>query len=258
MIPGVIAVVPVFNEARTVGRVVRGLHRLSPVIVVDDGSTDDGGARALASGATRVLRQARRAGKGAALQAGFAEALRMGATAVVTLDGDGQHDATDLPRLVAVARQAPLALVLGDRLADGDGDRMPWLRVGAIRLADRVLSWLTGAPVRDSQCGFRLYPATLLRAVTLREAGFVLETEVLVKAVRAGYALVSVPVRRIHPPDRVSRFDAVSDGARIGWYLAREAARELGRRVVGARPARRLPTVGGGGQESVGVGRTSP
>jgi glycosyltransferase involved in cell wall biosynthesis len=227
--PRVVAVVPVFNEADTVARVVRQLRRLCPVIVVDDGSTDGGAVRAAAAGATRVICHARRAGKGAALRTGFVAALGMGATAVATLDGDGQHDPTDLPRLVAVAHRVPRALILGNRL-DGRGtDRVPRLRLGAIRISDRALGWLTGAAVRDTQSGFRLYPAALLAAVPLREEGFVLETEALVRASQAGYQLVSVPVRTIYPPGRAGRFRALSDGARIGWFLAGEFARELAR-----------------------------
>src|SRR5688500_13418984 len=108
-VTGVVAVVPVFNEAETVGGVVGGLARVCSVIVVDDGSTDGSGARAAAAGAA-VVRTARRGGKGAALRAGFAAALRMRAAAVATLDGDGQHDPAELPRLLAAARRVPEAL----------------------------------------------------------------------------------------------------------------------------------------------------
>jgi glycosyltransferase involved in cell wall biosynthesis len=228
--PGLVAVVPVFNEAATVGRVVRQLRRACPVIVVDDGSTDDGAARAAAAGAS-VIREPRRAGKGAALRVGFVAALRMGATAVVTLDGDGQHDPADLPCLIAAAHRAPRALVVGDRLGGRGGDRIPVLRLGAIRISDCALAWLTRTVLRDTQCGFRIYPAALLGTITLREEGFVLETEVLVRAARAGHPVVSVPVRAIYPPDRTGRFRAVSDGARIARYLLGELCRDLGRRL---------------------------
>jgi glycosyltransferase involved in cell wall biosynthesis len=238
MTPDLIAVVPVFNEADTVGRVVRQLRRVCPVIVVDDGSTDGGGARAAAAGATRVLHHAERAGKGAALRAGFQAALGMGAAAVATLDGDGQHDPADLPQLIAAARRSPRALIMGDRVSRRRGDRIPVVRLGAIRLSDRALRWLTGWAVKDSQCGFRIYPAPLLEVIPLREEGFVLETAVLVRAVRAGYALVSVPVRAIYPPGRAGRFRAVSDGVRIGWYVLREASRELAARVRAGRARR--------------------
>lgn len=241
MTGGVVAVVPVFNEAATVGAVVRRLREVCPVIVVDDASTDGSGGRAAAAGAACVLRNPRRAGKGAALRRGFAEALRWNAAAVATLDGDGQHDPADLPRLLAAARADPHALVVGDRLGPGEGDRIPSLRRGAIRAADWLVTRLVRAAARDTQCGFRIYPALLLRAVSLREEGFVLETEALVRAVRAGFAFVSVPVRRIYPPGRVSRFRALADGGRIAWYLARELRREAGRRLPTGGDRRRVP-----------------
>ncbi len=233
--PPTIIIVPAFDEAGTIGLVVRGLRTACPgvpVIVVDDGSTDDTAARATAAGADRVIRAPRRAGKAAALATGFAAALSAGAEVVATLDGDSQHDPADLPRLLAAAREAPGALVLGDRLAGG-GDRIPAVRLGAIRAADAIVRWLTRAPVRDSQCGLRCYPAALLGRLRLREGGFGLETETLVAAAQLGHRLVSVPVRSIYPPDRASRFRAVSDGGRIGWYLGRAVLREVAGRATG-------------------------
>jgi glycosyltransferase involved in cell wall biosynthesis len=229
--PALVAVVPVFNEEATVGRVVRQLRRVCPVIVVDDGSTDEGAARATAAGAVHVIREGRRTGKGAALRTGFAAALQMGATAVATLDGDGQHEPADLPRLIAAAHRAPRALVLGDRLGGRGGDPVPRLRLAAIRISDRALTWLTRTALRDTQCGFRIYPAAMLEEITLRQEGFVLETEALVEAVRAGYPVTSVPVRSIYPPGRAGRFRAVSDGKRIARYLLAELRRDLGRRL---------------------------
>jgi glycosyltransferase involved in cell wall biosynthesis len=236
----IVAVVPVFNEASTIAAVVVGLGMLCPVIVVDDASTDASTARAVAAGAACVIRARRRAGKGAALRAGFAEALRRGAQAVVTVDGDGQHDPGDLPRLIAAARRAPGALVVGDRLGRDAGDPIPRPRCVAIHAADRFVRWLTRTPIRDSQCGFRVYPATFLRAAALREEGFVLETEALVGAARRGHPLVSVPVRAIYPPGRASRFRALTDGVLIGCYIAREVLREAPRRLAAELRNRRV------------------
>jgi glycosyltransferase involved in cell wall biosynthesis len=221
MTAGLWAVVPVFDEGPTLGHVLDGLRVHCPVIVVDDASTDGSAEVAGRAGAAEVLRHARREGKGAALRTGFRAALRRGATAVVTLDGDGQHDPADLPRLVAAHSEVPEALILGDRFGAGAGDPIPWLRSVAIRAADRALGPIMAAPVSDSQCGFRIYPGGFLREVALREDGFVLETEALVRAARAGYGVRSVPIRSVYPPGRHSRFHAVADVARIAWYLAR-------------------------------------
>ena len=221
MTTGLWAVVPVFDEVATVGGVVAALRAHCPVIVVDDGSTDGSGSAADRAGAVGILRHARREGKGAALRTGFAAALRRGASAVVTLDGDGQHDPRDLPRLLMAHRQAPDALVLGDRFARGTGDPIPTLRRMAIRAADRALGSIIPAPISDSQCGFRIYPGRFLRDVALREGRFVLETEALVQAAQTGYRFISVPIRSVYPAGRQSRFHAVTDVARIAWYLAR-------------------------------------
>ena len=219
--PGLWAVVPVFDEVATLGGVVKALRAYCPVIVVDDASTDGSAGVAACAGAVEVLRHARREGKGAALRTGFGAALRHGAAAVATLDADGQHDPADLPRLLAAHRAAPDALILGDRFGAEAGDPIPTLRRMAIRAADRALGLILPAPLSDSQCGFRIYPGSFLREVALRERRFVLETEALVRAVRAGYRLVSVPIRSVYLQGRRSRFHAVADGARIAWYLAR-------------------------------------
>jgi hypothetical protein len=111
-------------------------------------------------------------------------------------------------------------LILGHRFGAGAGDPIPPLRRMAIRAADRVLGPILPAPLSDSQCGFRIYPGAFLREISLVEGRFVLETEALVRAAGAGYPLVSVPIRSVYPRRRRSRFHAVTDVARIAWYLA--------------------------------------
>lgn len=238
---GLVAVVPVFDEAERLGAVVEGLRHFCPVIVVDDGSADGSGRRALEAGAACVLRHARRRGKGAALRTGFAEALRRRAQQVATLDGDGQHDPADLPRLLAATGGAPDVLVVGDRFGSVAGDRVPPTRRAAMRVADAMLRRLTRSALRDTQCGYRIYPGALLRALVLREERFALEAEALVRAADAGFRLVGAPVRRIYLPGRVSRFRACPDSARIAWLLAREVAAVAGRRLAGHLLGRRAP-----------------
>jgi glycosyltransferase involved in cell wall biosynthesis len=109
-------VIPALNEALRIRDVVEGaLANCERVIVVDDGS-DDGTSDAISDLPVTVLRHATRMGKGAGLRDGFAEALRQGALAVVTMDGEGQHHADDIPRLLAAANHHPGFIAIGARL----------------------------------------------------------------------------------------------------------------------------------------------
>lgn len=218
-------VIPVFNEAASIGSVVAKAARHGPVIVVDDGSTDASGAVAGSAGAT-VLRQSERQGKGTALLTGISDAIARGASEIVTLDGDGQHDADEIPLLLEAAHGSPRAVVIGGRLSSADV--MPKSRVNALNVAGFFINWLTDTRVRDTQSGFRLYPASVFREITLHRRGFVLETEILLTARRAGYEIRETPITAIHHTIRPSRLHPFRDGVAIGVYIARQTLARLG------------------------------
>jgi flavin-dependent dehydrogenase len=201
---------------------------------VDDGSSDDSADAAAAAGAA-VLRLACRRGKGGALRAGFAEALSRGAERVLTLDGDGQHDPDDIPRLLAASAVLPGTLVIGSRLADG-GASMDPARLNALRVAGFFINWLTGRAVADTQSGFRIYPRKLLEAVKPRRGGFVLESEMLLRAAAAGFAIREVPVTPGLGAGRPSRFRPLRDGTAVATYLIAHGIRRWVRdaRIVAA------------------------
>jgi hypothetical protein len=170
-----------------------------------------------------VVSLGRRRGKGAALRRAFVEGLRRQVEWVVTLDGDGQHDPEDIPRLLKVAVEEPGALVVGGRLsglAEGPGRVMPAGRLAALRVAGFFIDWLAGIPVADTQSGFRVYPARLLAATTPRHGGFVLESEMLLLAAAHGTRILEVSVAPIHFEDRRSRFRPGRDGLAVGAFLA--------------------------------------
>ena len=222
-------VIPVFNEAPSLEGIVSRARRHGAVLVVDDGSTDGSGAVASAAGAD-VLRLDRRRGKGEALRCGFREALDRGVDRVVTLDGDGQHDPDDVPPMLKAAAEAPDALVIGGRLGAGTADGVISAdRLAALRVAGFFINWLTGVFVADTQSGFRVYPVGLLRAIEPRRGGFVLETEMLVRAAAAGWRLVEVPVTAVPVSGRPSRFRPMRDGIAVGAYLARHILPRWGR-----------------------------
>jgi glycosyltransferase involved in cell wall biosynthesis len=190
----VLALIPAYNEAARVAEVVTGARGHLPVLVVDDGSTDDSVVRAEEAGAD-VLRQVPNRGKGVALQAGFVYALDEGYEAVLTLDADGQHDPAEIPQFLDVYATRHTDLIIGAR----DFRHMPPIR----RLSNTVgrwsFSWAMGQPIRDNQSGYRLISRRLLEALLASsETGFEFEVEMIVICIQRGFRLDWVPIRTIY------------------------------------------------------------
>ena len=195
----VAVVIPAHNEAATIADIVRrACAQLDYVIVVDDGSIDGTGEQ-LVGLPVVVLRNEHNLGKAASLWRGMSAALEGGARAVLTLDGDGQHCPEDIPRLLDMARHCPESIVVAARL--GRRDAAPGLRRFGNKMADFWISWAAGYPIRDTQSGFRLYPASLLQRIAIRHdqrSGFVFESEILIEAARLGYYATPVAIDSIY------------------------------------------------------------
>jgi glycosyltransferase involved in cell wall biosynthesis len=214
-------VVPCLNEARAIDALLRRvLAHCANVIVVDDGSSD-ATADIVARLPVTFIRHAERRGKGEALRDGFRAALDLGASGVLTMDGDGQHDPDDIPRILAAARRFPAALVIGARLLAPE--RQPAARRRANAVADWGISWGCGCPVADTQSGQRWYPRTAVELVAARAEGFVFEAALLIAAARdLGLPIVSIPIAcRYDDGARRSHFRSVRDTLRITWYTVR-------------------------------------
>jgi glycosyltransferase involved in cell wall biosynthesis len=190
------AIIPAFNEAHTIGTVVSRLRaHVDRVIVVDDGSSDATGRAAREAGA-EVVTHPRNLGKGSAVRSGLAAALTPECTHVLFFDADLQHLPEEVPVMIEAAEQSGADLVIGARRFDKQA--MPRSRYYANRLGSRVLSWLIGAPVDDTQSGFRLFRASALRTMTLDARGYEVETEMLVKLRRQDGSVTSVPVTAVY------------------------------------------------------------
>lgn len=226
----VVALVPAHNEAGRIRQVVEGARKHVAVIVVDDGSSDDTAAIAEAAGA-RVIRQSPNQGKGAALRAGFTTALEDGIEAVITLDGDGQHDPAEIPTFLgtyawrAVDGRAT-ELIVGRR----NFRRMPTVRRAANLLGKLVLSGALGRWIADNQSGYRLIGRRLMAAMLeSRDAGFAFEVEMIAVCLREKWPVDWVPIRTIYgdetshirPMQHLREFLAVTARAR---RIARGAA----------------------------------
>ena len=228
-------VIPALNEALRIRGVVEGaLAQCERVIVIDDGS-DDGTSDAIADLPITLLRHATRMGKGAGLRDGFAEALRQGALAVVTMDGDGQHSADDIPRLLAAANRFPGWIVIGARLRKRANQ--PMYRRLANEFGDWGIAWGTGYQVADSQSGQRLYPAEVCRLACSGIPGedFVFEAQVVMSAAQElGARCVSVPIEarynEVHgaPSFRPSHFRPLRDLWRITSHIVLQCVRRGG------------------------------
>ncbi len=207
----VAAVIPAYNESSSLRRVVSGVRpHVHRVYVVDDGSSDDVGPVDAV-----VLRHERNRGKGAALRTGMSAALAAGFEAVVTLDGDGQHDPDAVPVLLEALSRADL--VIGSRSRSGT---MPPSRKLSNGFSTVLVSLLLRRPIRDVHSGFRAYRASRLRSVEIRSRRFEVEVELLLKAAQSGWRIVHVPVPTLYGTER-SKISPAMDTMRFLRAVAR-------------------------------------
>lgn len=223
----ILAVVPVYNHPQTIGGVVQALRAQQlPVLIVDDGS-EPGCAAVLdgliaADGSVRVLRLARNQGKGGAMMAGLEEAHREGYSHALQIDADGQHDVGDLAGFISSARSHPDHFICGAPVYDAS---VPKGRLYG-RYATHIWVWINtlSLEVRDSMCGFRVYPlgptvARIRQTRIGRRMDF--DVEIAVRLVWDGVRVVNQPTRVHYPLGGVSHFRAVRDNLRISWMHTR-------------------------------------
>ena len=189
-----LALIPAYNEAAAIQRVVRETLRHLPALVVDDGSQDSTASLAESAGAI-VLVQNPNQGKGAALRRGFVYALENGYHGVIALDGDGQHAPDEIPGFVACFASQQPDLIIGYRRFR----EMPFVRRLANTLGFVIFSWAMGTRIWDNQSGYRLVSRRLMeRLLAGKESGYEFELEQIVSCVEAGYKLGWVPISTIY------------------------------------------------------------
>lgn len=217
-----IVVVPVFDHERAIGALLAGVHAHGvPCLLVDDGSGAACAAEldrlvSLHRDTVSVLRLAPNQGKGAAVMAGMREAQHRGYSHVLQIDADGQHDTRDIPVFLAHARRHPDAVICGQPRYD---ESVPKARLIG-RYATHLWVWINtlSFAIRDSMCGFRVYP--LAPTVRLIDEEYVgrrmdFDTEILVRLAWRGLAVVNLPTPVTYPSDGVSHFDVLRDNLRI-------------------------------------------
>jgi len=220
---GEIAVlIPAYNAAHSLRGVIEGIKGFGlPIVVVDDGSTDSTAEIAKDTGVP-ILRHRTNRGKGAALQTGFRFLLQKGYRAIITFDADGQHDPAFIPHFIRAYEEEMGDIIIGSRAEEFDA--MSWLRRFWNRLGVKAVSKLIGTPLTDTQSGYRLIKAEVVRGLPLRAAGYEGELELLIKACKRGYRVVDIPIATRYADGRPSsHFRPVRDT----WLVCRTFLQEF-------------------------------
>lgn len=212
-------IIPTYNEAGTIGDIVRKVRFQGlEVLVIDDGSSDTTGTIARAQGAV-VLRNDRNQGKGCSLIRGFAYALENHFDAAITMDGDGQHDPEDISRFIRAASTSASGLFIGNRMLQIAN--MPLIRVWTNKYMSWMISGIAKQDIPDTQCGFRLIKREVLQRVNLICDKYEIESEIIIKTSRLGARIESVPVKTIYNSEK-SRINPVVDTLRFIRFVTRE------------------------------------
>jgi glycosyltransferase involved in cell wall biosynthesis len=225
---GVACVIPALNAAPTLREVIDGLRAALPgasIIGIDDGSTD-ATASILRDGCDLSESFPANRGKGAALRAAFVHAAALGATRIITIDADGQHDPRCAPSLVAALDAADV--VVGSRARVGT--RMPLRRRVSNALSSAAISAVAGHSLPDTQCGYRAIRREVLDAVQAVGDRYEFETDFIIRAARLGFRIGAVPIPTIYMTTEAggrSHFRECRDAARVVATIVRHRLRPV-------------------------------
>jgi glycosyltransferase involved in cell wall biosynthesis len=212
------AVIPAYNAAWSIGRVVESAaRRVDTVVVVDDGSADETAETAGAAGAVVITHEVN-TGKGGAVRTGLDWACDEGYEAVVLLDADAQHDPEEIPRFIECYQRTGADFIIGTRMLDR-GD-MPLDRALTNFVTSMITSCVAGVRVSDSQSGYRLMKCATAARLCARGSRFESETEVIIMAARRGYVIREVPVTTIYGEEK-SNINPLADTCRFVLMIAR-------------------------------------
>jgi glycosyltransferase involved in cell wall biosynthesis len=229
MKPSLSVIIPVYNHGRSLHGVVKNARNLGiPLIVVDDGSTDNGHLTISDQPGMRLLRHEANRGKGEALLTGFRAAFADGAQWAITIDADGQHNPDDAINLIAAISQSKLSdhpvrpIIVGCRRGMLDAGA-PWTSRFGRGFSNFWIRASGGPSMRDTQSGFRIYPLPEVLDLSVKARRYQFELEVLVRAAWQGIDVIEVPIGVIYQPDdqRISHFRPFVDFMRNSSMFTR-------------------------------------
>lgn len=216
MSSNICVIIPAYNACETIEEVVHGaLKHVQKVIVADDGSADSTGALASAAGAEVIAIDGNK-GKGNALKALFQQAMEEGFDTAISMDADGQHDPEEIPQFIAAHVGCPGCIIVGTRMHEKE--KIPRARYNSMHIARFYVSLVANQFVEDTQCGYRLYPLSIIRELKLVTEKYVTETELLMKAGDMGRKIIFVKIRTIYG-ENGSHFRPIIDVTLITAYV---------------------------------------
>lgn len=215
-------IIPAYNEEMLIGHLVSEVKKKGlDCIVIDDGSADRTREEAELSGAY-VISHRKNLGKGLSLRAGFKKAMEGDYKFVIVMDGDGQHHPDELENFIKAAEKYNVAIVIGNRMGDPRG--MPLKRKVTNWVMSAFISLIAGQRMPDTQCGYRLIKMDLLKAIPLTSDRYEIESEVLIKASRAGLKIKSIPIKSIYGAQK-SQIRPFADTVRFLSFIIKTAFR---------------------------------
>ncbi|MFH1854769.1 MAG: glycosyltransferase family 2 protein [Candidatus Omnitrophota bacterium] len=218
----IFVVIPAYNEATTIGRIVKNLRdRDFRVLIVDDGSKDQTILEANRYGAELIV-HSKNYGKGRSIREGLEYALEQGCDAVVTMDGDGQHDIREIDKFLDEHKRSGADIILGNRMKDPK--KMPFIRRCTNMFMSFIISLIFGKKIDDSQCGYRLLSKKAIEKMTLRTAKYEIESEMLLEAKRHNLQISSVDIDSIYQGES-SQINPFFDTLRFMRFIIHESQR---------------------------------
>lgn len=208
--------IPAYNEEKTIGLIIDEIKKQGlSTIVIDDGSVDKTAVIAKEAGAI-VLKNDKNKGKGASLRNGFKYVLNTDWQAVITMDGDSQHSAKDIPKFIAKAGLSKKGIIIGNRMCHVMN--MPLARRLTNRFMSFLISAIIGQKIADTQCGYRLIKKPVLEKIRLTTSKYETDSEILIEAGKNGFEIESVEIQTIYQRE-ISRIQPLIDTLRFIKFL---------------------------------------
>jgi len=238
----VIAVIPAYNEEEVIDKVISKTQSfVDLVIVCDDGSTDNT-SKIIRNNNVVFLRNSKKMGKGYSLKCLFKEAEKYNPQMIITLDGDGQHDPNDIPKLITPILSNEYDLVVGSRFVYGSFTDISYIRNFGLQIINLLHNILLKYPHSDSQCGFRAFGRKAIDImIKCNENGYGIETEQLILAMKYGLRMTEVPVTvRYRGLNNTSKMNSVKHAYIITKFVLYNFLRDMKASNVMAREKYRI------------------